>query len=384
MCEPERLHALVIGAGDDLPVTARDAEAVANVLIKGSGVPERNVDLRIERAGDRSGVIAGLDALAARVTESSVALVYFSGHGMGAPRPCIVPHGFDPAHVPETVLEEADLTARLRAIRAGRLVVLLDCCFAGGAALPKSMSSTEWVPVAKTLTAAEGRVIVASSRDVEVSWTGRPLSAFTQGVVEGFSAKAASFGTGCVHVLDIAMWTSFRTRQLTEEKQNPVLLVANLSHNYDLCPIADLVVPEPTARKAPMGQASDDGSHPLHTIPMSPMIDPMYTTFELTQAYGARFASPTDRMLALNRANLIRATANPEASLVDPGRILYPDRVSPQEYWTAVFLEASRHGARMVAALLMLMESPYVVPESARRQYETLWTKLRAGTASTR
>ncbi|MCX7792534.1 MAG: caspase family protein [Chloroflexaceae bacterium] len=83
-------HALLIGIGSyahaprfNVPVTAADAIAVAGVLRdpRYCGYPPEQVTLLSGAAATREGVLAALDALAARVGEGDTVLVFYAGHG---------------------------------------------------------------------------------------------------------------------------------------------------------------------------------------------------------------------------------------------------------------------------------------------------------------
>src|SRR5688500_18210767 len=85
-----RGHALLIGVGTyraaprlDVPVTIRDAEAVAAVLIdpQWCGYPAAQVALLHDDGATRDGVLGALDTLAGRTTPEDTAVVFYCGHG---------------------------------------------------------------------------------------------------------------------------------------------------------------------------------------------------------------------------------------------------------------------------------------------------------------
>jgi hypothetical protein len=227
-------RALVIGVGADLPITVADATAVAD-LLRDPGrcaYPPDQVHLLIESNATREHILAGLDELAAVPADASV-IVYFSGHGAETPGYFLMPNGYQWNDIAGTGLAGALFTEKLRAIRAGRLLVLLDCCHAGGQAEAKGAIKSPLPPeVAAELGRSSGRVVIASSRRDEVSWTGVPYSVFTAALLEGLAGYSAAEQDGYARVLDVAMWVGRKVPDRTGDKQHPIIKVSNLQDNF--------------------------------------------------------------------------------------------------------------------------------------------------------
>jgi hypothetical protein len=140
-------HALLIGVSVyqtaylNVPggTTAQDARALAHLLRdpQRAAYPEEQVRVLLDAAATRARILAELDALAQRLAGApgSTALIFFAGHGT----PCgasyaLLPHDANPVHLAATAVT-AELfhraVAQVRA-QARRLVVLLNCCHAGG------------------------------------------------------------------------------------------------------------------------------------------------------------------------------------------------------------------------------------------------------------
>jgi len=237
-------HALVIGAGADLPVTVADAQGVADFLRDPArcGYPSDQVRLLTGPGARRADVLAALDDLAARVQADpdATAVIYFSGHGVAAPDYYFLPNDYHVADLPGTAVSSAEFTARLRAIQARKLLVLLDCCHAGGigeakdpglAALPKSPAPPGLFDALK---AGGGRVLIASSRKDEKSLTGIPYSVFTAELLKALAGYGAFEKDGYARVLDTALWLGRKVPVLTDDKQNPIIKVSNLEDNFAL------------------------------------------------------------------------------------------------------------------------------------------------------
>ena len=237
-------HALVIGMGADLPVTITDATGVADFLRDPArcAYPPDQVRLLTGPAARRDDLLAAFDRLAARANAdpNATAVVYFSGHGVETPDFYFLPYGYNTADLPGTAVSSAEFTAKLRAIRARKLVVFLDCCKAGGigeakngAALPFPKSPAP-AGMFDALKAGGGRVLIASSRKDEYSYTGSPYSVFTDELLKALAGYGAFERDGYARVLDAAMWVGRRVPARTGDKQNPIIKVSNLEDNFAL------------------------------------------------------------------------------------------------------------------------------------------------------
>ena len=111
----------------------------------------------------------------------------------------------------------------------------MDCCHAGGQAEPKGIIKSP-LPnsVIEQFKKSSGRVVLASSRKNEVSWTGKPYSVFTAAVLEGLAGYGSFEQDGYARVLDLAMWVGRKVPERTKEKQNPIIKVSNLEDNFVL------------------------------------------------------------------------------------------------------------------------------------------------------
>jgi uncharacterized caspase-like protein len=232
-------HAVVVGVGADLPVTVKDAAAVA-ALLRDPGrcaYPENQVQLLTGERATAFNVLAALDTLAESTTSESTAVVYFSGHGLEAPDYYLIPYGYDLNDLSGTTIPGALLTEKLRAIQAGKLLVLLDCCHAGGQAEAKGLPGAKSpLPpqAAAELKRSSGRVMIASSRKDEESLTAHPYSVFTGALLEGLAGYGAFEQDGYARVLDLALWVGRKVPDRTHDQQHPILKVSNLEDNFAL------------------------------------------------------------------------------------------------------------------------------------------------------
>jgi hypothetical protein len=243
MFASENAHALVIGISAyqhiwPLP-PVRDADEIARVLAdeQRCGYPAANVCLLKDAAATREAIRAGLDRLLAAADPDSTAFLYFSGHGgrveQGpAAGQYLLP--VDTVYPPEealanTAIAGSELTTFLRALKARQVVVVLDCCHAGGIGQPRDL-----VPVGdgfrvgfpdgfyKALATGAGRAIFASSRDDEPSHVldGAEFGLFTKHLLDGLKGGVAS-DDGLVRVFDLFEYVQPRVTA-EHPRQHPV------------------------------------------------------------------------------------------------------------------------------------------------------------------
>lgn len=240
-------YALVIGVGADLPNTVGDAEGLANILQN----PERcayprrgHVQLLTEKAAARDKVLDAFDLLARRADEQATVVVYFSGHGYrvengGANNAAyyLMPYGYDVNRLPETTISGQEFAAKIEAIKSRKLLILLDCCHAGGLGVvtspkgavmktPPGVTAVKApLPVAavNALAGGSGRAIIASSQASELSYAGEPYSAFTAALLEALCGAGAAQEDGFVRVTDLALYTREKVAARTNDLQHPTL-----------------------------------------------------------------------------------------------------------------------------------------------------------------
>lgn len=228
-------HACVIGVGGDLPNTVDDAIALANILKdpERCAYPPEQVRTLTQAEAKREDILAALDQLARSTTSNSTVIIYFSGHGYQVNSPMgeayyLMPFGYDPSKLYKTAISGIELTKKLQAIPAKKLLLLLDCCHAGGlgeaADLRYEAEKAPLPPEAQAIFAkGQGRVMIASSRADEKSLAGRPYSAFTLALIEALAGKGASKLDGYVQVADLALYAREVVPRRTSDRQHPIL-----------------------------------------------------------------------------------------------------------------------------------------------------------------
>lgn len=228
-------HALIVGIGGNLPGTVDDAKGIADLLNDPSrcAYPPNQVFLLTEAQATRAAILAHMDALATATNSQSTVVLYFSGHGCKVASSVdehyyLIPADYDPNHFDQTTIDGNDFTRKLAALPAKKLVVLLDCCHAGGITELKSgekkLTTTPLPLEARTLLAeGRGRVVIASSQEHEFSFAGRPYSAFTLALMEAFCGIGTAKQDGYVRVADLALHSRQVVPTRTQDQQHPIL-----------------------------------------------------------------------------------------------------------------------------------------------------------------
>lgn len=239
MSEFQQGHALVIGVGADLANTVVDAKGIADVIRDPElcAYPSGQVNVLTEGQATRDGILQALDRLASQVTSESTVIVYFSGHGYVADtgfgkQYFLMPNDYDTDDLVNSTISSTEFIGKLKAIAAQKMLVLLDCCYAGGIdneAFEKKAPAAKLVKAplpanaVKMLGQGQGRVIISSCKESEVSYTGEPYSQFTQALVEAFAGAEASSQDGFVRAADLALYAARTVPKFTKDRQHPDL-----------------------------------------------------------------------------------------------------------------------------------------------------------------
>jgi hypothetical protein len=228
-------HACIIGVGGDLPNTVDDAIGLAKILNdpERCAYPKEQVRLLTQEQATQDDILTALDQLTQTTTTDSTVIIYFSGHGyqvissMGEAY-YLMPFGYDPTKLYKTAISGTELTTKLRAIPAKKLLLLLDCCHAGGlgnaSTLQYEAEKSPLPPEAQSLFAeGKGRVVIASSQADEQSWAGKPYSAFTLALIEALAGRGVAKKDGYVRVADLALYAREVVPRRTHNRQHPIL-----------------------------------------------------------------------------------------------------------------------------------------------------------------
>jgi hypothetical protein len=245
----ENAHAIVVGIANykkinPLPETVlKDAQDIYNVLISPQhcGYLPDNVQLLLDNEATQANLRQALSTLAQRSNKESSVLLYISSHGGQVEfgphaGEYLLPVDADCSSLAQTAISGTEFTEALRAIPAQKLVVIFDCCHAGGIGQPKDANA----PVLKgglsdsyydRLKQGTGRVILASSRSTESSYVipGADNSLFTQHLLAGLQGGIAS-DDGLIRIFDLYEYIQPKVTG-NQPNQHPVFK-AELEENF--------------------------------------------------------------------------------------------------------------------------------------------------------
>ena len=187
-----------------------------------------------------------LTNIAQQSNQDSTVFIYISSHGAHVKDEphkgeYLLPVDADytsGASLAETAISGNEFTKALRDIPAGKIVVVFDCCHAGGIGQPKDANA----PILKSglpenyydvLKQGLGRVILASSRSNEESYvlSGATNSLFTQHLLDGLRGGAIGTG-GVIRILDLFNYLQPKVTQ-DGSNQHPILK-AEIEENFPI------------------------------------------------------------------------------------------------------------------------------------------------------
>jgi hypothetical protein len=299
----EHGYALIVGVDANqiarlaLPDVAKDVQAVYNVLVH----PERcaykpdNVRLLKGEQSTRQAILEGLYWLQNKVKgdQEATVVIYYSGHGMvdkNANQYYLVPYDIQElSRLRAYALKAEDLTAEISAVRAKRMLAVLDCCHAGGmdvkevdlavidaaanveaTAFPLDLPETESVPLYEAapgeknindLKEGDGRAILNSSTGTQSSFVriDRKMSVFTYHLIEALTGHAPHPDDATVvYVTEVMSWVTHQVKKSAKEQgceQTPVMKTSGVF------PIAMLIGGQGLSKG--IGQLPPDPLEPL-------------------------------------------------------------------------------------------------------------------------
>lgn len=188
-----------------------------------------------EAQATRTAILNQLDQLAKQVSAESTVILYFSGHGVevdtGIGKQYFpIPYGYDVSNLIATAISDREFMAKIEAIQAQKMLVLLDCCHASGidnllekTPAVKSIKAPLPASAAAVLAKGRGRIITSSCKEHEKSYTGKPYSQFTQALLEALTGAGLSQKDGFVRATDLALYAAKTVPLHTQHQQNPDL-----------------------------------------------------------------------------------------------------------------------------------------------------------------
>jgi hypothetical protein len=306
----ENGYAVVVGVDENsiqnlaLPTVAKDVQAVYDVLIH----PERcaykpvNVRLLKGRESTRANILAALDWLQAQANAdaNATAVLYYSGHGaVDAGNYFLIPYDINFGSIYRDAIPAEEFNGRITATNARRLLVVFDCCHAGGVGAkdaglesldddadeltisaeafpidlpagdlpdyegePGDKSLGGGLEVLNDLMEGEGRAVLNSSTGAQKSYLrqDRTMSLFTYHFIEAITGHAPHHDDDTtILVTDVMSWVTREVKKsalLEGRNQTPVMRTSGVF------PIAQLLGGKGLAKG--MGEVAPD---PLEALP---------------------------------------------------------------------------------------------------------------------
>jgi hypothetical protein len=248
-------HALLIGVANyhqicNLPAAIlNDVNDVAATLTSPNycAYAPANVVTLLDANATRAAVLKGLDELAAQASPDDTVCVFFSGHGAvvgnaGNEDSVLVTVDSDLADTENTTISSDELAAALAQIKAKRLLVFIDACHAGGAAISKSLTDGKGHEFKSgytqnafaKLAAGSGRALMASCRADEESavFPNARNSVFTTVLLAGLRGAADKNASGFIKVFDLFNYIAEEVPKLIPDDQHPIFKADNLEVNF--------------------------------------------------------------------------------------------------------------------------------------------------------
>ena len=220
-------YALLIGVGDDLPYTIKDAENLyANFTDKNLiGYPKKNVILLTGKEATKEGILEAFDTLKQKTDEESTIFLYYSGHGgrLSADNKFFLqPYGMTLENFYSTYLTADELRDKVNALPSNRLAFFLDCCHAEG--MQTGINGLSGM--AQKLNDDSGIWVMASCQDNQKSYGAENQSFFTQCLLEVLSGKhKRPFTDPEISIMDVVEYifeeVPKRAIEYTDEENNP-------------------------------------------------------------------------------------------------------------------------------------------------------------------
>ncbi len=227
------------------PAVANDASDIAGLLSDPAYCcyPAAQVHVLLNKQATKSAILAELAWLAREAAPDETVFVFFSGHGTrsaSTDQGYLVPVDVDTTDLEGSCISGVELSQALGAIKADRVVTLLDACHSGGTGDPKSNDVTGFqLSLADkdydTLAHGAGRVLMASSRASEVSWClgGMRNSVFTTALLQALRGAAAIRNDGLVRVFDVFHFVSQEVAA-RQPNQHPIFKGTAIEQNFPL------------------------------------------------------------------------------------------------------------------------------------------------------
>lgn len=212
-----------------LDYAAADAEAIAKSFDQHSRALFKNMEVKavLDEQADRKGFFAGMQWLREKMTQKSVGVVFFAGHGEKDKDGTLyfLPVDFEENNLAGSAIDADVLKRQLMGI-PGRLTLMLDACHSGeiGSGKTRGVGSLT-DQLIRDLTAEEnGLVMMCSALGNELAQESNEHrhGLFTVALLEGLKGQAEKTKDGAIYLTSLDAYVTKRVRELSKGQQNPV------------------------------------------------------------------------------------------------------------------------------------------------------------------
>ena len=208
-----------------LKASVKDVNALAAFLKapQSGGFNADHVFTLTDAQATRRDILITFNEVATRAAPEDMVLFYFSGHGY---RPSdgettyLIPFDFDMRDLDTTCINFDDLATKIRKMETSKVVVILDACNSGGVKPVGARASANTGIVQRYLDAfeqSEGRALLLSSDESEVSWETEQNGVFTYFLLEGLNGRADTNQDGIITFTEAALYVEEAVPKYTRE-----------------------------------------------------------------------------------------------------------------------------------------------------------------------
>ncbi|MFQ5799899.1 MAG: caspase family protein, partial [Bacteroidota bacterium] len=207
----------------DLKAPVKDANAFAAFLKdpEKGGFDADHVFTLTDEEATRRNILITFNEIAKRAAPEDMVIFYFSGHGTrlsDSETSYLIPYDHDLRDLGTTGIDFDDLAEKIRKMEASKVVVILDACNSGGVKQEGAKAAASAGIVKRYLDAfqeSEGRALLLSSDESEVSWETEQYGVFTHFLLEGLDGKADENDDGIVTFMEAALYVERTVQEYT-------------------------------------------------------------------------------------------------------------------------------------------------------------------------
>ncbi len=227
----------------------KDVKALAALLTdpEAGGYNPDHVFTLTDKQATRDEILMKLDDIKNNARREDMVLFFFSGHGAPPPSDAdssyLIPYDHNLRYLDTTCIDSEELASRIRKMEAEKVVVILDACNAGGirqyGSKAGAAGSTGLVKsYSEAFQKAEGRVLLLSSDESEVSLEDEEGGIFTRFLLEGLSGKADENNDGIITFTEVALYVETEvplyTRKNFSRTQRPTRRYGSERVRYEI------------------------------------------------------------------------------------------------------------------------------------------------------